>query len=280
MRVISWNLNGRRRDLEAQVAALAARAPDVVALQEVTPGTVAELRRALARAGLPHAVDSFTLAPPSFEAIGPRRYGQLTASRCEVAPEAPGRFVLPWPERVLTVRVRTPSGEVEVHNTHVPPGSSNGWVKIDQLVGLFDGLARESAIPRILCGDFNAPQEELPTGEVVTWAKRRGSAGWRVARMVRGGPGAAWDAGERRIMTDLATWALPDVFRQLHGYAVQEASWLLRRGDTVRGRRFDHVFASPTLVPQRCVYLHELRERGLSDHSPVEVDFGWPTCAG
>jgi exonuclease III len=279
MRLISWNVNARQRQLDAQVAAIAARAPDVVTLQEVTPTTVTALRAALAEAGLPHAADSFALAPPSFQPTGPRRYGQLTASRCELTAEAPGRFSLPWPERVLTVTLRTPGGEVEVHNTHVPPGSSNGWVKIDQLVGLYDGLARESASPRILCGDFNTPQAELPTGEVVTWAQRRGRIGWRVARAFRGRPGSTWDAGERQVLTGLAASGLPDVFRLLHGYEVVEASWVLRRGGTVSGRRFDHVFASPTLAPERCVYVHELRERGLSDHSPIEVDFGWPTCA-
>lgn len=279
MRLISWNLNARRTNLGLQVEALAVRAPDVVALQEVTPMTVAALRAALAKAGLPYAADSFALAPPYFAPTGARRYGLLTASRCEIVAEAPGRFALPWPERVLTVALLTPGGRVEVHNTHVPPGSSNGWVKIDHLVGLYEGLARPAVLPRILCGDLNTPQEELPTGEVVTWAQRRGQGGWRVARAIRGRAGTAWDAGERRVLTGLAGWGLLDVYRQLHGYAVAEMSWVLRRGDAVRGRRFDHVFASPTLRPQRCTYLHDFRARGLSDHSPIEVEFDWPPCA-
>jgi exonuclease III len=278
MRLISWNLNARRRDIAAQVAALAARAPDVVTLQEVTPTTVAALRAALAAAGFSYAVDSFTLAPPAFVPTGPRRYGQLTASRCEIVAEPPGRFPIPWTERVLSAAVLTPAGPVEVHNTHVPPGSSNGWIKIDQLLGLYEGLARPSAVPRILCGDFNTPQEELSTGEVVTWAQRRGTGGWRVARAIRGQPGSAWDVGERQILSGLAAWGLPDVYRQLHGYEKAERSWELRRGATVRGRRFDHVFASPALDVEQSGYLHELRECGLSDHSPIEAVFRWPGC--
>ena len=46
-------------------------------------------------------------------------------------------------------------------------------------------------------------------------------------------------------------------------------------------RRFDHVFASPQLGVRSCDYVHEWRERALSDHSAVEVtfdavDFGSP----
>jgi hypothetical protein len=39
------------------------------------------------------------------------------------------------------------------------------------------------------------------------------------------------------------------------------------------GRRFDRVFASTALNARGCRYLHEFRQKGLSDHSPIEVDF-------
>ena len=280
MRLISWNLNARRSDVQAQVTALVAQVPDVVALQEVTPTTVAPLRTALREAGFTYATDSFALAPASFAPAGPRRYGLLTASRCEMIAEAPGRFHLPWPERVLSATLLTPGGRVEVHNTHVPPGSSNGWLKIAQLEGLYNGLARTALLPRVLCGDFNTPQVELPSGEIVTWAQRKSRDGtWRVVRTLQGGAGAAWDTGERLVVSRLADWDLADVYRRLHGYATQEASWILRRQGVSIGRRFDHVFASTALQPTWCGYLHALRERGLSDHSPIEVEFAWPRCA-
>ena len=92
-------------------------------------------------------------------------------------------------------------------------------------------------------------------------------------RTIRGEPGARWDAAERSVLRGLADHDLPDVYRTLHGYGVRDFSWVLRRrGRTVR-RRFDHVFASRSLEPRSCTYLHELRERGLSDHSPLEVVF-------
>jgi len=52
MKLLSWNLNGRRAAPD-QVAAVARRSPDVVAFQEVTEGTIGILRRTLIEHGLP-----------------------------------------------------------------------------------------------------------------------------------------------------------------------------------------------------------------------------------
>lgn len=84
-------------------------------------------------------------------------------------------------------------------------------------------------------------------------------------------PGADWDRGERRVLVGLAEYDLVDVFRAVHGYETTDSSWFLRRGERAIGRRFDHVFASRSLVPKSCRYLHALREAGLSDHSPIEA---------
>ena len=58
MRLITWNVNRRVERLAAQAAALAGRAPDVVALQEVTARSWPLWRAALATIGLPHAACS------------------------------------------------------------------------------------------------------------------------------------------------------------------------------------------------------------------------------
>ena len=67
--------------------------------------------------------------------------------------------------------------------------------------------------------------------------------------------------------------ALVDAYRTLHGYERQEFSWFLKRGEKRIGRRFDHVFCSRDIRIERCEYLHDRREAGLSDHSPLEMDF-------
>ena len=254
--------------------ALLVRAPDFIALQEVTRSSLPSLRRALERGGFTHIADSFELAPPDFEPRGPRRYGQLTASRHPLTPRAPSLVPVPWPERVLTVRLDAEGHSAILYNTHVPPGSSNGWIKIEMLNGIYEALAVQSDAPRILCGDFNTPQLETVTGEVVTWAQRQATNGeWRTLRTFRRGLESDWDAGERRVLTGLAEYEFVDVYRHLHGYAVTDSSWILRRSSREIGRRFDHVFASRTLVPDSCEYLHDLRRSGLSDHAPIEVTF-------
>ncbi len=277
MRLISWNLNGRRAKAADQIAALLRRNPDVVALQEVTRSSLPVLRDALNGGGLQEMADSFSLAPAKYQAKGPRRYGQITASRHPITAQPPERFQVSWTERVLSVHLRIGRREVELHNVHVPPGSSNKWKKIEVLKGIFTTLAVHATTPRILCGDFNTPQAELPTGEVVTWAQRLTADGsWQDMRTLRGGLGSDWKAGELGVLTGLAEYDLPDVYRLLHGYTVEEASWILRRKGTEVGRRFDHIFASRGLVPLTCEYLHDLRSSGLSDHSPIEATFGFP----
>jgi exonuclease III len=81
-------------------------------------------------------------------------------------------------------------------------------------------------------------------------------------------------AGIRRSATPCQGWqpfGLRDVFRSLHGYDVEACSWVVRRKQLIRGRRFDHVFASAALSTVSCDYLTAFREDGLSDHAAIEV---------
>ena len=126
----------------------------------------------------------------------------------------------------------------------------------------------------ILCGDFNSPKEEHADGTVVAWGQRRGKNGELVnARTRRGQSGDRWPEGERSVLLGLADFDLPDVFRTLHGYEQEAFSWVLRRNTKEFRRRFDHIFASASLGPRRCEYIHEWREAGLSDHSAIEAAF-------
>jgi len=266
MRLITWNVAARWTALPDQVAAIAGRAPDVLAVQEVTARTLAAWREALPALGLGHIVSSFDLAPDPPLLVGARRYGEIIASRWPLAAMQPSVLV-PWPERLLSARIARPQGVFDLHTAHIPPGASQGWIKIETLEGIRALLTYAAAVPRVLCGDFNTPQRETPAGEVLTWAQRD-----RTGRLIAS-RGAAWDAGERGALVGLADWDLPDVFRQLHGYGVQESSWVSRAWGGNAGRRFDHVFASAVLDAREARYLHEWRERGLSDHSALEVIF-------
>jgi exonuclease III len=270
LRLVSWNIRqGGGKRIDAQTAFCAQLGPDVVCLQEVSKTSRHSYRAALAAAGLPYAIDSFELAADPTLLRGPRRYGELIASRWPLDPLA-DRFDAPWPERILSAQISS-EPPLEVHTTGIPPGSSNGWVKVEMLEAIYRGLARPSAIARILCGDFNLPQAEGADGEVMTWGQRRRPDGrLRICRRIRGGPGERWDRAERAIATGIEAHDLADVYRQINGYQVRAASWYTTTGI---GRRFDHVFASARLEPVRCDYCDEARVRRLSDHAPVVADF-------
>ena len=271
MRVISWNTNRRRRMVSSQVEALLSRTPDIVALQEVTPGTVAMLTEGLRSGGLVH-VRSTVEEGVTRPLTGPRAYGVLVASRYPLEAHSSG-VQAPWAEKAISAVVEMPLGPLDLHTVHVPPGSSHGWVKVEVLEAVYEHLARPVARPCLLSGDFNTPRAELPSGEVVTWAQRMDATGRvRARRVVRGGPADRWDAAERNILVGLAGFGLQDVFRSLHGYGVERASWVLRNRRGTFARRFDHLFASAHLCPTRCEYLQEWREAGWSDHAAIEAD--------
>jgi len=170
----------------------------------------------------------------------------------------PKHFEIPWPERVLSVAIASPFGAIELHTTHIPPGSSNRLIKVHTLKGIFCRLAIDWNGHRILCGDFNTPKEEAADGKIVTWGKK----------------GSSWDIAEWLVLKGLAKYDLSDVYRLLDGYGMTEFSYYSR----THGRRYDHVFASQSLRPYQCRYLDEWLKANLSDHAPIEVSFQ-PTAA-
>jgi exonuclease III len=192
----------------------------------------------------------------------------LSASRFPITPLDPTEFKVPWPECVLSAMVHLPGKDVELHNVHIPPGS-NGWTKIEMFEGIYKRLACRSEFARILCGDFNSPQAEYSDGSVVTWGQRIKKDG---SIKVEKGHNR-WGSGERSVLVGLSEYDLIDVFRSLNGYEVDEKSWFMMRKGVEFSRRFDHVFASRSLGWINCEYLHGLRKKGLSDHSPIVVEF-------
>jgi exonuclease III len=271
LQLISWNTAGRTGICRDQVRALLDQNPDIITLQEVLSKARCRFREELERchAELKHVVDSFELAQQLDLLRGRRKYGELIASRWALMPMPPADFPVPWTERVLSAIISTPWGDIELHTTHIPPGSAKQekWKKVEMLEGIYQRLARQHNRPRILCGDFNTPQAELSDGTVITWAWRVAQSGKKVLSKATG---QRWDDAERNVLIGLMGFDLADVFRRIHGYPVKDFSWKTWNGV---GRRFDHVFASAQLNPVQCNYLHDWRERGLSDHSPIQVIF-------
>jgi exonuclease III len=253
VRLITWNVNRRVSVLAEQAAALAGRAPDVVALQEVTASSWPLWRAALETIGLPHALCSLEDADPERQPITRRRAGVVLAARSPLASAA--RLPVPWPETTIAAR----HDSTVVHVVHVP-NAANGWVKPDTLAAIRAGLER-SAAPRVLCGDLNTPRREKPDGTVISFARD-------THERLRPERGERWDSAELGVVPGLRELGFADAFRDVHGYASKEPSWVWQHGG---GWRLDHVFAAGLEV-EAAVYHHGWRDDGLSDHSALEAD--------
>lgn len=258
MRLLSWNVAGRVGSIRQQAEALASRAPDVVALQEITT-TTAELWPPLLHAlGLLHTATSWDLPPPEECSAPPPKVGVLIASRWALSVIPSTEFCVPWPQCIASAVLHGPFGLCEVHTIHVPPATVVGWLnKAATFDGLFERLARPADLPRLLCGDFNSPKEEHSDGEVIPFGNRR----------------TRQREAELRVLKGLEPFDLIDVYRQLHGYQANDFSWYWRGGGRSIGRRFDLVFAVRSLHATSCRYVHSFREDRLSDHSAIEVIF-------
>jgi exodeoxyribonuclease III len=266
LRVVTWNVARRRSVLVEQASALAGRAPNVVALQEVTRQTLPLWRRAFVLMGLEHVRSSLDAAQQSGASPSARRTtGVMLASRTPLG-EVEHPLSVPWPETALGGVCETARGPVEIFCLHVP-NAANGCVKPQTLRGIRRGVDVAGPGARVVCGDLNTPRRELPTGEVISFARdRRGR--------LRSDRGAEWDAAELGVVPGLEDLGYRDVYRALHGYAHPEPSWTWQRiAGHSGGWRIDHIFASAELRAISCLYHHAWRDDGLSDHSALEADF-------
>ena len=274
IKLMSWNVAKRTRKLHQQLERIDDAEVDILALQEFAPANVEELKEWGRGTGLAYVGSSFDLADDLGLTIGPSENGRpndglLIASRWPLELK-PGFFkTIPWQKSALSVVVKSDDyGSIEIHTVHVPNASSSGrweegpaekWnygpatsetkrrgrrVKVSTFNAIFEALATESNGHRILCGDFNSPKEEHSDGAAVFFGQTDEHKG-----------------SEKSVIHDLSDYDLKDTYRELHDYQTHEVSW--------RNRRFDHIFSSSSLNPIECEYLHEFRESGLSDHSPV-----------
>ena len=272
LKCFTWNLGHRLKKIPSQIKAVVDRNPNIIAFQEVTLESSKIIKKILS-SSYKNIVDSFELSSDQSLWNGPRRLGELIATNYELKPKPQNEFDIPWQERVLGVDITIPNETIEFYNTYIPPGSTNRWKKIETLEGLYKGLAIHSKRKRILCGDFNTPQDELLKYGVCTFAQKINKKGVpKLRKIFRGGSGNRWDQGERNILEGLKEFNLVDAYRQLHPIPKKAYSFVLeRRGRVVAKRRFDHFFLSKEFKIKSIEYLHQFRESGLSDHSPLEL---------
>jgi exodeoxyribonuclease-3 len=252
VRLVSWNVAGRKGRLDEQAERVLGDEPDLVCLQEVTPVTVAGWSERLAAAGLVSVV-----APLPRAREGSRPLAVLTAAR-EPAEVVPVEDV-PWPERVLAAR----AGPLEIVNVHSPISPKPGLVKVLTHEAVFRHVTAGSG-PRIVVGDLNTPRKELPDGSVWTFARHR-------TGRLREDRGERWDAAESALIRGLAGHGFRDAFRALNGFEQKEPTWEWPRSGG--GYRLDHLIASAEVEVTACSYRHDWRrEDRLSDHSALVAE--------
>ena len=150
--------------------------------------------------------------------------------------------------------------EIDVHCTHLPPGVSNGLLKVHHFEAVHRRVMRDRTRPRILCGDFNAPVEEneaepefeIDGGWSDPWS-REDKLRWREAE---------WSILKNEDMRD--------AYRATHKPGRR---WPVSHYTGRTPRRYDHIFASPEFEIVGCRYLTGWLDRGMSDHAAVEAEF-------
>ncbi len=268
---LTWNTAKRVKYAYDQTKLIEEFNPDIVALQEIILSSEKKFKKLLSK-NYKHIVSSFELAPDLSLLTNKRMFGQIIASNFPLKPEDPNNFDVPWKERVLSTKISINGSEIYFHTTHIPPGSQNGWVKIETLEGIYKRLIETKNKLNILCGDFNAPKEESLSKGMITFAQRINAKGEvKIKSSFRGGDGTRWDRGERNIIVGMKEHGIEDSFRTLYSYKTQEYSWRFRRKDKVLKRRFDHFFASNKLKVISAKYLHN--QKRISDHSPLFVEY-------
>jgi endonuclease/exonuclease/phosphatase family metal-dependent hydrolase len=166
---------------------------------------------------------------------------------------------VPWPERVLAVRV----GTLELVNVHSPISPKPGLAKVLTHEAVFRHLSTGSG-PRVVLGDLNTPRKELPDGSVWTFARNRNGR-------LRAERGERWDAAESALIRGLEQHGFRDAFRALNGFDSKEPSWEWPRWGG--GYRLDHLIASAEVDVTTCSYRHDWRrEARLSDHSALVAE--------
>jgi exonuclease III len=269
MKIISWNLNSRtnKETLRGQSAFLRSGDFDVITLQEVTLNSEPFFKESFKDM---FVLSSFDLVEDKSILVRNRKYGQIIISK------QPIKFIpeqckeIPFPERLLSGFIA--SNGIEIHTTHVPPGSSNGVIKVEHFEGLFSYLSKRKDKNMILTGDFNSPKLELDTGEVITWGQKINTSGEpRISvnpKWKHQCTGERWDLAERNIIENHKALGLQDAFRTKNSYKDTSGSWFTNKG---QGRRYDHIFSSESLLVDNAFYDHEPRKEKLSDHSPLVV---------
>lgn len=265
VRIATWNINSIRIRLPIVETMVAHLSPDVICLQEIKCEEAQFPRDALAALGYPHQVIA-----------GQRGYhGVATVSRYPI--ERIGAEDIHGTGEARHLAVTLPIGarreRLEIHNFYVPAGGDipdpDRNRRFREKLAYLDGLATWSGRlngrrRRVVVGDLNvAPLEH----DVWSHKQMLGVVSHTPAEVKR-----FERAREASNWTDVMRRFVPESEKLYSWWSYRAADW--RRSN--RGRRLDHVWASPMLAGDAYALTIVNDARGWdrpSDHVPVAVDF-------
>lgn len=274
MLVLSWNIRGitgiGEKRLGRILAAVREQDVDLLLLQEVTAERDLRdrIREQLEGIGL----RGFFF---SGETTGQKKYGNVIASQWPVEPQTRGWAPrAPWEPLLARATVHMEPVVVDVISAHIPNGSDHGWKKIETFEALAYALQNAPDQPRILGGDFNEPREVMPSGHMITFGQSVHADGTISSSGMKTKNGEAhpryrWDHAVRSVLAGPSSHGLRHVFHDRHGWSAP-TTHVIRGAD----RFFDHLLVSHHFSVVDAGYLHEWRERGLSDHSAAWARLG------
>jgi exodeoxyribonuclease-3 len=261
MRIVTWNINSLRLRLPLLERLIEALAPDVICLQETKVPDDLFPDAAPGRLGYPHVVRR-----------GMKGYnGVAVLSRLKLtAVDAPD-WCSKGDCRHLQVNVEAPGGPVELHDFYVPAGGDipdrdanvKFAHKLDFIAEATAWFAQSGVRPRsVLVGDLNiAPLEHD------VWSHKQ------LLDVVSHTPVE---------VAALRTWQATGFYDAIRHFVPADQKlytwWSYRNRDwraSNRGRRLDHIWVTPDLVPSLTRYeiLQEARDwPQTSDHVPVMLE--------
>lgn len=256
--VATWNINSVRLRIEQVARFVAAARPDVLCLQEVKCRNEEFPTKAFSAMGLRH-----------LHIVGQKgTHGVAIASRYPLQPVQAPPFCPHSEARVAAVTLHG----VTIHNVYVPAGGDIPELssqKFAHKLALLERMrawyaAQPGDAPRILVGDLN-----VAPGEHDVWSHRQ------LLKVVSHTP-----VETEALETVRAAGRFVDVARA-HKPAPEKlySWWSYRNNDwrvTNRGRRLDHIWATPDLASRSDgVTFHvDCRDWNQpSDHVPVQARF-------
>ena len=258
LKLATWNINSVRLRIDLVCDFLESHKPDILCLQEIKCENDAFPAKAFRKLGYEH------------QAVhGQKGYhGVATISKRPLTEKHTHDYCRMGDSRHLATLFDSALGPVRLHNFYVPAGGDEPDVtknpkfdhKLKFLAEMHDISADDGGIPAILVGDLN-----IAPLETDVWSHKQLLKVVSHTPIETDGLNAVQAKGG---WVDLMRQHVPPQEKIFTWWSYRSPNW----AETDRGRRLDHIWASPKIAP-KLTNLTVLKEaRGWdrpSDHVPV-----------